>query len=276
MRLEFPHTPRKRFGQNFLQDAGTIQKIIQYLHPNNEEKVLEIGPGLGALTTPLLEIVNHLDVVEIDRELVARLKTIFPTSKLTVHQQDALTFDLESFTKQYPSFKKLRLIGNLPYNISTPLLFHFFKFSRLIEDMHFMLQKEVADRLSANPHQKNYGRLSIMTQYYCKVVPLFTVDSNAFYPKPKVQSVFIRLVPHSVLPNPVDDVLLFQTVIQTAFNQRRKTLANALKTYLTAEDYITLNIQPTLRPEALSLKDFIQITNFISQRLNHPIEHKFL
>ncbi len=273
-RARFSHTPRKRFGQNFLQDPIIIEKIISHIHLKNTDRVIEVGPGLGALTKPLLDSVDHLDVIEIDRDLATHLKETFHSPKLTIHQQDALCFDLDSFNKQHPSPKKFRLIGNLPYNISTPLMFHFLKFSTLIEDMHFMLQKEVVARMAAAPHQKDYGRLSIMSQYHCKIIPLFIVDNSAFYPKPKVQSTFVRLIPHQTISFPTSNLALFQAITRTAFNQRRKTLANALKPHLSAQDFIILNINPTLRPEALPIVDFIRITNFINQRSTDPIEHK--
>lgn len=266
MRFNSPHKPRRRFGQNFLQDRGVIEKILASLCLVSNDRLLEIGPGLGALTKPLLEQVDHLDAVEIDRDLAKQLSCSLPSQhKLTIHNQDMLTFDLKALNSDPANQQKLRIIGNLPYNITTPLLFHLFKFAPLIEDMHFMLQKEVADRITASPNGKDYGRLSIMTQYFCQASLLFTVPPEAFFPAPKVHSAWIRLAPYPFPSIMVDNMMLFQTIVRIAFNQRRKTVANALKSYLTVEDFVRLDIDPNLRPEALSLEDFVRISNAIFQ-----------
>jgi len=271
MRPKRSHQPRKRFGQNFLQDPAVVQKILTAIHPKPAEHLVEIGPGLGVLTKPLLALVDHLDVIEIDRDLARELEVQFGhTQKLSIHTQDALKFDFNTLAIAHPN-KKFRIIGNLPYNISTPLIFHLLNSAALIEDMHFMLQKEVVDRLCAKPNHKTYGRLSIMAQYYCTIVPVLSVPPNAFYPKPKVQSAFVRLTPHPILPHPAKNLALFQTLTRIAFTQRRKTIANALKSYLNPEDFLALNLNSTLRPETLSLADFVQISNYCDQKLNdHP------
>lgn len=274
-----PHKARKRFGQNFLHDEGVIQQIIRAIHPALEDRLVEIGPGLAAITTPILLLpeVTHLDAVEIDRDLADRLIARFNRSgKFTLHQGDALKFD---FAALLPTSKeedvlteakvvkshKLRIFGNLPYNISTPLIFHLLKYYTHIQDMHFMLQKEVVDRLTANPGNKDYGRLTIMTQYYCQASALFDIDPHSFTPAPKVTSTFVRLIPHKTLPHPVQDMSFLQTITTAAFNQRRKTISNSLKPYLSANDFEKLEIIPSDRPEVLSLKDFVSIANYLSE-----------
>lgn len=259
--------PRKRFGQNFLQDPFIIQRIIEGVHPAKTDRVVEIGPGLGAITIPLLERVERLEVIELDRDLAHQLQNQFATNnKLVIHTQDALTFDFDTFYDDHLPDNKLRIVGNLPYNITTPLIFHLLKFSNRIKDMHFMLQKEVVDRLIAKPNTKDYGRLSIMVQYYCQTDALFAVPPEAFYPKPAVYSAFIRLTPYTEPPYTALDLELFQTITRTAFNQRRKTLSNALKPYLRLEDYKSLNLDHTLRPETLSVSDYVKISNFVASK----------
>jgi len=266
MKPKLSHKPRKRFGQNFLQDPFIIQKILEVVAPQPADKMVEIGPGLGALTKPLLSTIDHLDVIELDRDLASQLQVTWGhTHKLTIHTADALQFDFKTLMKSNTNTQKLRVIGNLPYNISTPLMFHLFKFCDLIEDMHFMLQKEVVERLIAKPNNKQYGRLSIMAQYYCLPQYLFTVEGEAFHPMPKVQSAFVRLTPHQPLPFPAHNLKILQTITRDAFNQRRKTLSNALKAHLKIEDFEQLGINPKLRPEVLSLSDFVQMSNYIHQ-----------
>ncbi len=258
--------PRKRFGQNFLIDQNVIDNIVHLIHPQQNDAMVEIGPGLGALTKPILDQVNHLDVIEIDRDLAEALNLHTLQSgqahKITVHQQDALSFD---FAKLY-HHQKLRIVGNLPYNISTPLLFHLLNFAPIIQDMHFMLQQEVVDRMTAKPHTKAYGRLSVMIQAQCQTQSLLTVESNAFRPAPKVRSKIIRLTPHQNAPYPVSDFQTLQNVSTEAFNQRRKIIHNALKHYLCDADYQKLRLDPNLRPEALTVQDFINISNYISNQ----------
>lgn len=261
------HQPRKRFGQNFLQDEAIVSHIIAAFHPRPNDRVIEIGPGLGALTKPLLENLDHLDVIEIDRDLVVDLRVTFPDlAHLTIYNQDALHFDLEELYHQNPAPQKLRIIGNLPYNIATPLIFHFLESAHVIQDMYFMLQKEVVQRLCAKPLEEHYGRLSIMIQYHCSTEPLLSISPEAFYPKPKVTSQIVRLIPHETPPYPVLDKRMLRTITTAAFNHRRKTIHNALKIYLKADDFLALNIDPGLRPEALSLPQFVAITNFIVQQ----------
>ena len=258
--------PRKRFGQNFLTDPLVIQNIIHLIAPKPKDAIVEIGPGLGALTTPLLETIEHIDVIELDRDLAKILLEQTAQSghsqNITVHQQDALKFD---FTSLFHG-QKLRIIGNLPYNISTPLLFHLLPFSSSIEDMHFMLQQEVVDRICAKPNTKAYGRLTIMVQCQCNVQSLFTVEPTAFKPAPKVMSKIVRLTPFSKPLYHVHDLLLLQQITTEAFNQRRKMVQNALKAYLTQVDFDMLSLNPQLRPEALSVQDFVKISNYISNK----------
>lgn len=225
---------------------------------------MEIGPGLGALTIPLLKLIPQLTVVEIDRDLVERLEKTYQRTELTIHQSDALTFDFAKLLTQ-PE-QKLRIVGNLPYNISTPLLFHLLTFCPHIQDMHFMLQKEVVDRLTATPCHKAYGKLSIMIQYYCQTIALFPVPPTAFQPAPKVNSGFIRLVPHTIPPYLALSIERLRSITTIAFNQRRKIIQNSLKSYLTAVDFLTLNIDPQSRAEQLTVDDFVRIANFLETK----------
>ena len=260
------HTARKRFGQNFLHDDYVIGKIVAAINPQNEQNLVEIGPGLGALTDPVCEEVDALTVVELDRDLAKRLRHHpFNGDKLTVIEQDAMTFDFTSLLKSMPyEGKKLRVFGNLPYNISTPLMFHLFDHADSIADMHFMLQKEVVNRLAAGPGTKNYGRLSVMTQYYCHVIPVLNVPPGAFKPPPKVDSAVVKLVPHATPPVEVNSLNTLERVCAQAFNQRRKTIRNSLKDCLTEAQISELGIDPTCRAEVLSLKDFATLANAVT------------
>ena len=260
------HTARKRFGQNFLHDDYVIGKIVAAINPQNEQNLVEIGPGLGALTDPVCEEVDALTVVELDRDLAKRLRHHpFNGDKLTVIEQDAMTFDCTSLLKSMPyEGKKLRVFGNLPYNISTPLMFHLFDHADSIADMHFMLQKEVVNRLAAGPGTKNYGRLSVMTQYYCHVIPVLNVPPGAFKPPPKVDSAVVKLVPHATPPVEVNSLNTLERVCAQAFNQRRKTIRNSLKDCLTEAQISELGIDPTCRAEVLSLKDFATLANAVT------------
>lgn len=257
------HKARKRFGQNFLQDQGIIRRIIRSIGPTEAQHLVEIGPGLGAITEELLDSCRRLDVVELDRDLIPILQTKFFSynDKFTIHQGDALEFDFASF---YDGEHQLRVVGNLPYNISTPLIFHLLTFADQIEDMHFMLQKEVVNRLAAKPGDSAYGRLGIMAQYYCHVEPLFLVPPEAFDPAPKVDSAIVRLIPYKELPMVAKDINKLEIVVRTAFGQRRKTLRNNLKPLLSADEISELGIDPGLRPERLSLQDFIAIADHLS------------
>ncbi|MDT0596605.1 16S rRNA (adenine(1518)-N(6)/adenine(1519)-N(6))-dimethyltransferase RsmA [Glaciecola petra] len=261
------HTARKRFGQNFLHDPFVIDKIVSAIGPKNGENLVEIGPGLGALTEPVAELVDDLTVVELDRDLAKRLRSHpFIQDKLNVVEQDALKFD---FSSMVDGNQKLRVFGNLPYNISTPLMFHLFKFCNHIQDMHFMLQLEVVKRLCATHGDKLYGRLSVMAQYYCKAVPVVMVPPTAFKPAPKVDSAVVRLIPHK---QPIVDLHCIDTlqqVVTSAFNQRRKTIRNSLKNLLDEQQITTLDIDPSFRAEKLSLADFAALANAVFENINH-------
>jgi len=256
------HRPRKRFGQNFLHDPNVIRGIVSAIHPQTGESVVEIGPGLGALTAPLLEILGEMDVVELDRDLVPRLQEQFAAAgHLHIHNADALKFDFCSLIGD--TADKLRVVGNLPYNISTPLIFHLLEQSHCIRDMHFMLQKEVVQRLAANPGGGDYGRLSIMVQYRCQVEKLFTVPPGAFNPPPKVDSAIVRLTPYTQPPCPARDEKIFARLVTQAFNQRRKTLRNNMKGMLDAAAIEAVGIDPGCRPETLSMEQFVALANAV-------------
>ncbi|WP_269519267.1 16S rRNA (adenine(1518)-N(6)/adenine(1519)-N(6))-dimethyltransferase RsmA [Alteromonas sp. BMJM2] len=262
------HTARKRFGQNFLHDDYVIGKIVAAIAPKNEQNLVEIGPGLGALTDPVCEEVDRLTVIELDRDLAKRLRQHpFNGGKLNVIEQDAMTMDFSALAKEMPdSDRKLRVFGNLPYNISTPLMFHLFDHAPAIEDMHFMLQKEVVNRLAAGPGSKSYGRLSVMAQYYCHVIPVLNVPPGAFNPPPKVDSAVVKLVPHSVPPVQVESLSTLERVCAQAFNQRRKTIRNSLKDCLSEDEITELGLDPKCRAETLSLTDFATIANAVSSK----------
>ncbi|MBT9098213.1 16S rRNA (adenine(1518)-N(6)/adenine(1519)-N(6))-dimethyltransferase RsmA [Methylovulum psychrotolerans] len=255
------HTPRKRFGQNFLHDHSIINDILSSAAACPSEHWVEIGPGMGALTDPLLKTGVRLDVVELDRDLVAFLTDKFGARpRLTIHSGDALAFD---FARLAEGDGKLRVIGNLPYNISTPLLFHLLENTACIEDMHFMLQKEVVDRMCAPPGSKQYGRLSVMMQYYCEPELLFVVPPESFDPAPKVMSAVVRLIPHPQPPVAVRDVANLGRLVTAAFSQRRKTLRNALGKLLTAEQIQAAGVDPSARAETLALSDFARLSDLL-------------
>ncbi|MEH6468350.1 MAG: 16S rRNA (adenine(1518)-N(6)/adenine(1519)-N(6))-dimethyltransferase RsmA [Porticoccus sp.] len=259
------HQARKRFGQNFLVDHNIIDKIVSAIAPAPGQNLIEIGPGQGAITGPVLEKCPQLNVVELDRDLIPILQKKFQQyPDFHIHQGDALKTDFGQF---YLEGKPLRIIGNLPYNISTPLMFHLLSFSGQIRDMYFMLQKEVVTRLAAAPRDKNYGRLSVMVQYYCKVQPLFQVPPSAFRPAPKVESAIVRLLPYPEPPYPADDLQLLSRLVRACFQQRRKTMRNTLKLMLKAEQLEQLDIDLTRRPETLSVEDFVQLSNRIGSLL---------
>ncbi|AXR05440.1 16S rRNA (adenine(1518)-N(6)/adenine(1519)-N(6))-dimethyltransferase RsmA [Salinimonas sediminis] len=261
------HTARKRFGQNFLHDDYVIEQIVNAINPQTGENLVEIGPGLGALTDPVCERVEALTVVELDRDLAKRLRQHpFHGDKLNIIEQDALTLDFTTVKDNLPDpDKPLRVFGNLPYNISTPLMFHLFDYAHSISDMHFMLQKEVVTRLAAGPGTKNYGRLSVMAQYYCTVMPVLSVPPGAFKPPPKVDSAVVRLIPHATPPVEVDSVHTLERVCAQAFNQRRKTIRNSLKDCIEVSAFETLGLNPGARAETLSLQDFASIANYVVQ-----------
>ncbi len=261
---ESQHRARKRFGQNFLHNQQIISHIVRAIAPKANDNMVEIGPGKGAITELILNTCQHLNVVELDRDLVPILAAKFghiPT--FNIHQADALKFDFGSLGS---AERPLRIVGNLPYNISTPLIFHLLSFSGLVKDMHFMLQKEVVLRMAAKASENNYGRLGIMTQYLCEVEHLFDVGPECFDPQPKVDSAIVRLTPRA---KPEDEALsidLLENVVRTAFSQRRKTLRNTLKTLLTSEELEGLGIDPSLRPEVISLKDYVALANFLHSK----------
>lgn len=252
------HTPRKRFGQNFLTDTAIIAQIIAEIAPRPQDRLVEIGPGLGALTRPLLQTLDRLHVVEIDRDIVARLQREFSSEQLTIHAADALKFDFFTLGDQ------LRIVGNLPYNISTPLLFYLSQFSEHILDMHFMLQKEVVDRMVAAPSTPDYSRLSVMLQYRFDMEQVFDVPASAFRPMPKVESSIVRMNPRPRSQLTVLDHAMFAKIVTAAFSQRRKTLRNTLQHYLTTQDFSTLGIDSGLRAENLAVERFIAIANFLT------------
>ena len=254
------HRARKRFGQNFLHDPGIIRRIVSAVAPKPGQRLLEIGPGQGAITASLLDSGARLDVIELDRDLVPILEGKFADrDNFHLHQGDALKFDIAALAGGTP----LRVVGNLPYNISTPLIFHLLAAQGAIADMHFMLQKEVVDRLAAQPGSKTYGRLGVMAQYYCQVEGLFEVPPEAFSPRPKVRSAIVRLRPHDTLPYPAKDVATLQGIVRDSFGQRRKTLRNTLKNHISSEQLEDLGISPTARPEQLALSDFVAIANAV-------------
>ena len=254
------HRPRKRFGQNFLHDPSIISRIVDAVHPQPEQQLVEIGPGQGALTSLILDRIQHLDVIELDRDLVSLLEKDFPDNeRLTIHSADALKFDFCQLAKQ-----KLRIVGNLPYNISTPLIFCLLEQRHCIHDMHFMLQKEVVERMAAQPSTKAYGRLTVMVQLFCHVEKLFTVPPGAFNPPPKVDSMIVRLIPYETPQYEIKDQKVLQALVNQAFSQRRKTLRNALKKYLTDDQIRSVNIEPGARPETISVQGFVNLANLLA------------
>ncbi len=257
-------TARKRFGQHFLEDQTVLDEMLNSIAPKANDHLVEIGPGQGALTHYLIDQSQHFDAIEIDRDLVRHLKTLFadkPYFKL--HEADALSFDFRTLRLDK---QKLRIVGNLPYNISTPLLFHVFDQLDCIQDLHFLLQKEVVDRLCAAPHSADYGRLSIMAQYYCTNLKLFEVGPEAFDPPPAVTSAFIRMLPRSHSELQALKVQHLSLIVREAFNQRRKTLANALKHLISSAELLELNIDPKRRPQELSVAEFVALSNHYSKQ----------
>lgn len=249
------HIPRKRFGQNFLQDSRIIESIVHAVNPTADDVVIEIGPGLGALTQPLLRQLKQLHVVEIDRDIIARLQQQFPAEKLVIHAGDALAFDFASVPG------RLKIVGNLPYNISTPLLFHLASFGERVIDMHFMLQKEVVERMVAEPACADYGRLSVMLQYRFEMECLLEVPPDAFWPPPKVDSAVVRMIPAPGRCGLAQDEALLESLVAQAFAQRRKTLRNNLKGLLSDADFAALQIDPTQRAETIPVATYVAMAN---------------
>jgi 16S rRNA (adenine1518-N6/adenine1519-N6)-dimethyltransferase len=252
------HIPKKRFGQNFLNDPDIIRALVEAIRPVPDDLMVEIGPGLGALTQPLIKTLNHLHAVELDRDIIDWMQGHYPAGKITIHNIDALKFDFASLGE------RIRVVGNLPYNISTPILFHLLDNVDHIVDMHFMLQKEVVERMVAEPSTPEYGRLSVMLQYRLQMVYLLTVPPEAFDPPPKVESAFVRAVPYDVLPHPAKDEKVLSKVVTAAFAQRRKTLRNTLKGILDDAGFAALGIDPQLRAENLGVAEFVAIANHVA------------
>ncbi|QCI16976.1 16S rRNA (adenine(1518)-N(6)/adenine(1519)-N(6))-dimethyltransferase RsmA [Buchnera aphidicola (Aphis helianthi)] len=257
------HIPLKKFSQNFLIDSNIIKKIIEFINPKLNETLVEIGPGLAALTRPICHLINELIIVEIDYSLLERLKKFSFYSKLVVFHQDALTFDyLELFNKKN---QLIRVFGNLPYNISTSLILYLFQKIQIIKDMNFMLQKEVAERLIASPGSKSYGRLSIIAQYYCNMTKLLNVSPKCFRPVPQVDSIFINLTPYATnyYPYFTHDVRVLSYITNLAFQKRRKILRHSLGQIFSEKVLITLDINPRLRPENISILQYCKLSNYM-------------
>ncbi|MFH2135987.1 MAG: 16S rRNA (adenine(1518)-N(6)/adenine(1519)-N(6))-dimethyltransferase RsmA [Pseudomonadota bacterium] len=255
------HKAKKSFGQNFLVDQNIIADIVRAIRPEAGDNMVEIGPGLGALTRPLLKTLNTLHVVEIDRDIIARLKSDYPQDKIVIHEGDALKFDFATLGTP------LRIVGNLPYNISSPLLFHFAKYAEGITDMHFMLQNEVVERMVAEHSTAAFGRLSVMLQYRFYMEKLLDVPPQSFRPAPKVDSAIVRMIPLPAEQITVQDEVMYAKVVTAAFGQRRKTLRNTLKGYLTESEFAQLDINPQLRAENLGVAEYTRIANFIHARV---------
>ncbi|TWI61541.1 16S rRNA (adenine1518-N6/adenine1519-N6)-dimethyltransferase [Pseudoduganella lurida] len=256
------HVARKRFGQNFLHDDQVLADIIAAIAPAPGDTMVEIGPGLAAMTDLLLKSLPHMHVVELDRDLVARLEKRFPAERLTVHAGDALKFDFG--TLPVPEGRKLRVVGNLPYNISSPLLFHLATFAPQVEDQHFMLQKEVVERMVAEPGTKAYGRLSVMLQWRYRMALMFIVPPEAFDPPPKVESAIVRMIPIAA-PLACDEATL-SAVVQKAFSQRRKVIRNCLAGMFTEQQILDAGIDPGTRPETVSMESYVTLANSLRER----------
>ncbi len=259
--MSIKHQARKRFGQNFLVDQQIIGQIVSAINPQPEDNLIEIGPGMAAITEHLIKLCPGMSVLELDRDLVEFLGEKFVDyEQLTIHSGDALKTDFG----QFYDGRELRLVGNLPYNISTPLLFHLLKVRHLIKDMHFMLQREVVDRIGAGPGTKAYGRLSVMIQYHCRVSPLIPVPPESFRPAPKVQSAVVRLKPHKTMPWVCDNEVLLSKVVSQCFQQRRKTLRNCLRPLTDSLEIPAEVIDLSRRAEQLEVGEFVRLTNFIN------------
>ena len=258
------HVPRKRFGQHFLHDPGILARIVAAIAPKPEDRVVEIGPGEGALTLPLLRKAGHLTAIELDRDLIEPLRAKAQgLGELSIISADALTVDLSALAQN----SKIRLVGNLPYNISTPILFHCLEHAAAIDDMHFMLQKEVVDRMAAAPGSKIYGRLSVMLQLRCRVEPLLHVPPGAFRPPPKVDSAVVRLVPLAARELPDVDFAMIERIVRAAFGQRRKTLSNSLSEYAAAADIEAAGLDPRARAEQLAPQAYVALARVLASRL---------
>ncbi len=256
------HRPRKRFGQHFLTDPTIIEQIVAAIQPRDTETLVEVGPGQGAISEPLAKLAGEFHAIELDRDLAAVLRKRFaPQANATIHEGDVLKFDFATIGTE------LRIVGNLPYNISTPLLFRLVKFRRVVRDMHFMLQKEVVDRMAASPGDKTYGRLGIMLGCYMEIEPLFDVPPTAFCPPPKVTSSVVRLRPLPADTYEISDHDKLSRIVAEAFSQRRKTLRNALKASATEEDLVAAGMDPQSRPERVTVANYVALANLIARRL---------
>lgn len=254
--------PRKRFGQHFLIDTAVIEQIVSFIDPGLADNLIEIGAGTGALTASVVKKSQKISVIEIDVNLIPMLKEACRgLGEVSIYPEDALSFDFSRLAK---SGQLMRIVGNLPYNISTPLLFHLLRYAKQIQDMHFMLQKEVVDRLAAQPGSEHYGRLTVMIQYQCAVTALLLVPPSAFWPPPKVESKVVRLIPYATPPYVARDVKLFENIVREAFGMRRKTLRNALKKWVDPKIWERVGIESQLRPEVLSVKDYVELCNAIT------------
>ncbi|WWO97723.1 MAG: 16S rRNA (adenine(1518)-N(6)/adenine(1519)-N(6))-dimethyltransferase RsmA [Candidatus Dasytiphilus stammeri] len=257
------HFIRKNWGQIFIKDANIINNIISAINPQNHDHLVEIGPGLGALTQPISKYVEHITAIEIDKNLVNYLKNNAVLSKkLTIYQRNALNFDFNELSRQQGH--KLRIFGNLPYNLSSKLIFHLFKYTNIIKDMHLMLQKEVVDRIIAVPDSKKYGRLSVMSQYYCKGLLIQDITPESFIPVPKVSSALVRLVPYTLMPNIVENISELQLITRTAFSHRRKILKNSLSKLVTVKILKEIGINPNLRAENISVALYCKLANWLA------------
>lgn len=254
------HKALKRFGQNFLVDQNIIADIVRAIRPESADNMVEIGPGLGALTRPLLERLSLLHVVEIDRDIIVRLKSDYPQDKIVIHEGDALKFDFATLPAP------LRIVGNLPYNISSPLLFHFADYAERVKDMHFMLQNEVVERMVAMPSTPEYGRLSVMLQYRFHMEKLIDVPPQSFRPAPKVDSAIVRMIPRAKAEIAVEHENLFAEIVTAAFGQRRKTLRNTLRGHIAEEDLARLGIDAQLRAENLGYLEYAGIANWVASQ----------
>lgn len=260
------HVPLKRFGQNFIKDNKLICKIIKFINLSSHDLCIEIGPGLGELTQPLSNIVNKLFLIEIDSNLVRRLRKIFSTKNIIIFEEDVLHFD---FLKIFNLGSKLiRVIGNLPYNISTKFILNLFKYHDIVYDIHIMLQEEVADRLLAKTNSSLYGRLSIITQYYCDIEKLVSVSPISFFPKPKVRSCFIRLLPKRNVLSSLDTINVLSEITKVAFQQRRKILRTSLSKFFNEKDLVRLDINPFLRAQNLSVLEYYNLANYLIKNKN--------
>jgi 16S rRNA (adenine1518-N6/adenine1519-N6)-dimethyltransferase len=255
----------KKFGQHFLHDRGCIQHILKHADFKSNDHVIEIGPGGGALTEHLIPLVSELIAIEIDRDLCALLRQKWSnySEKFHLYEADALSFDFNQLKR--PASRSFRMIGNLAYNIATPLLFHLVQYRHIFHDWHVMLQKEVANRLVALPHHTNYGRLSVMMQYYCQIKRLFVVRPGAFTPPPKVDSAIVALIPWKVLPTKANDEALFARLVKTSFSHRRKTILNNLRPLEISESHLErFQINPKSRAQELSVTDYVRLANSLT------------